>query len=150
MTWEWFGHVGHLIVGQWCRFHLCTKVGPWLVSTVGEYVPDEAVREISCQSRGIVLEGRGDDRLADYMRKVGFEDIGAGRKYETMVFRLGTERCSVASCACGMPQPSSWNELDGDGYNNAGDARRGHMAMCERWADKTPESVHDLLKEAGA
>ncbi len=36
--WEWFGNAGHFMCSQWCRFHLCTKVGPWLVSTVGEYV----------------------------------------------------------------------------------------------------------------
>lgn len=53
--WIWFGHAGHLIVAQWCRFHLCTLIGDIMVSTVGEYVPEEAVREI----------------LHDYMRKEG-------------------------------------------------------------------------------
>ena len=37
--WEWFGLSGHFIYAYRCRFHLCTKVGPWLVSTVGQYVP---------------------------------------------------------------------------------------------------------------
>lgn len=37
--WEWFGNVGHFILGYRCRFHLCTKVGPRLVSTVGELTP---------------------------------------------------------------------------------------------------------------
>jgi hypothetical protein len=47
---RWFGHAGHFICAEWCRFHLCTQVGPYLISTVGEYVPDAPVREILAQS----------------------------------------------------------------------------------------------------
>lgn len=36
--WKWFGQAGHFICGQWCRFHLCTKIGRSIVSTVGLYV----------------------------------------------------------------------------------------------------------------
>lgn len=36
--WEWFGNAAHFICGRWCRFHLATKVGKYLISTVGEYV----------------------------------------------------------------------------------------------------------------
>lgn len=36
--WKWYGQAAHLIVGQWCRFHMATEIGPWLVSTVGAYV----------------------------------------------------------------------------------------------------------------
>lgn len=35
--WEWFGTAAHLIVGQDCRFHMATIIGPWLISTVGEW-----------------------------------------------------------------------------------------------------------------
>lgn len=132
--WEWFGSAAHLIVGQDCRFHLATVVGPWLVSTVGEYLPDEGSREILARSRGIVLEGRGDARRADYMRKIGYEQIGAGRTYETMVFPVSGNRCTAEDCACEMPVVSDWSELDSDGYNVRGDAHRGHYAMCEKWA----------------
>lgn len=132
--WKWFGHAGHLIVSQWCRFHLCTLIGRYLVSTVGEYVPDETVREIHCEVRGIALVGRGDARLADYMKKVGFQEIGFGRTYETMVFNTTGEFCQRPECGCGLPAIVP-TELEGAGYSNPGDATRGHYAACEKWAE---------------
>lgn len=138
--WQWFGNAAHLNVGQDCRFHLATLVGPWLVSTVGEYLPDSGVREIMPQSRGITLTGRGDERRASWMKQVGYEEIGAGRKYETMVFRAG-EPCTAKGCNCGLPLAEDWSELDSDGYNDVGSATRGHMAMCERWADRAIEAA---------
>jgi hypothetical protein len=129
-TWQWFGNAGHFICAQWCRFHLCTKVGDYLVSTVGEYVPDEGAREIHAQVRGIELEGRGDARLADYMKKVGFQEIGFRRTYETMIFRAGAP-CTRPDCNCGLPEING-SKLWMDGYTTAGDATLGHMAACER------------------
>ena len=131
--WEWFGNAAHFICGRDCRFHLATLVGPWLVSTVGEYLPDSNVREFLAESRGIALEGRGDDRRASWMRQVGYEEIGYGRKYETRVFRAG-ERCASEECGCGLPTAEDWGELDADGYNDAASATQGHYAMCEKYA----------------
>lgn len=133
--WEWFGSPGHLIVANDCRFHLCTLVGQWLVSTVGEWLPDSSSWRNYAKAQGVVLEGRGDALRADFLEKVGFLDIGAGRKYETMVFPAG-ERCSRENCGCGMPTAAGWSEFDIDGYNDAGSATRGHYAMCKRWASK--------------
>lgn len=132
--WEWFGVTSHLIVGSDCRFHLATVIGPWLVSTVGEWFPDESSREIHAEIRGVKLEGRGNARRADFMEKFGFMEIGSGRKYETNVFRIGEERCTTEDCDCGQPLVADWSELDSDGYNLRGDAQRGHYAMCEKWA----------------
>lgn len=134
--WQWLGYAAHLIVGRNCQFHLATVIGDHLVSTVGEYVPDAPVREIFAESRGVDLKGMGDSRLADYMRKVGFEEIGAGRLYETMVFRVSGEVCTDPECNCGGPTVEEWSELDANGYNERGEATRGHMEMCERWASK--------------
>lgn len=132
--WRWFGCAGHFICSQWCRFHLCTEVGRYLVSTVGEYVPDEPVREIHCQCHGITLEGRGDARLADYMKKVGFQPLGAGpHPYETMVFRLTNGRCAVKDCDCGFPNVD-YREIDGQRSMTAGGATAFHMKMCEKYA----------------
>jgi hypothetical protein len=132
--WRWFGNAGHFICAEWCRFHLCTQVGEYLVSTVGEYVPDEGVREIIAQSRGIVLKGRGDERRTDYMRKIGFEEIGCDRLYETMVFRAG-KPCSSAACGCGLPAIDG-SELDSLSYNTAKAATAGHVELCEKWATR--------------
>jgi hypothetical protein len=57
------------------------------------------------------------------------EEVGCGRKYETMVF-LVTGECS---CGCGLPAMQG-NELEMAGYNTAKDAAAGHHQMCEKWA----------------
>lgn len=133
--WKWYGSAGHFCLSSMCRFHLTTEVGKYLVSTVGEFVPGDNVREILAQSRGIVLEGRGDEREADWMKKVGFEDIGLGRKYETMVFKAGVP-CKNKLCGeCGMPSIDG-SELDMDGYNTAKDAMKGHYWMCRKFSAK--------------
>lgn len=143
--WKWFGDAGHLIVGHDCRFHLCTLIGDYLVSTVGKYLPDEGVREMEAEWKGVRLEGKGDARRAQYMREIGYSEIGASRTYETMVFRAG-KPCDAPECGCGLPAIDG-QELDFDGYNDAGSATRGHMAMCQKWADpreeedETPEPV---------
>lgn len=129
--WIWMPHPGHLIVSNNCRFFLNTYVGKYIVSTVGEYLPDYQVREIFAESRKITLEGKGDERLADYMKKVGYEEIGFGRKYETMVFYAmkSDDKC------CPFKMKNSC-EIDSKGYNDAGKAREGHYKMCLKWFKK--------------
>ena len=136
--WEWFGSAAHFICGRWCRFHLATKVGPWLVSTVGEYWPDRGVREIHAQihdSAWLLTNGdrQGDDFDAAYMRRFGFEDIGYQRKYETMVFLAG-DPCAVEGCACGLPSLASGTERDFAPANTARAATENHRALCAKWA----------------
>lgn len=59
--WVWMPHAGHFILGHKCQFRLCTYVGKYIVSTVGE-LPDSDNTE--------------------KMRTIGFD-----RLYETMVFK---------------------------------------------------------------
>lgn len=132
--WKWFGTAGHFICGQWCRFHLCTQVGNYLVSTVGQYFPPEGVREILAEKRGITLEGRGEYREADYLIKVGFEDIGYKRKYETMVFAAGPT-CTVPECECGMPTTNGY-EIDFAGANTTKEAMEMHVRLCRKFASE--------------
>ena len=140
--WIWMPHPGHLIVARDCRFHLNTCVGDFIVSTVGEYLPDSTIRDILAECRGIELQGKGDARLADYMQKIGWQEIGAGRLYETMVFRAAQapggaeEECCIYRMADGM-------EVDMAGYNNPRDAYEGHLEMCEKWSKKTTADVTD-------
>lgn len=129
--WVWMPHAGHLVVGSMCRFHLNTLVNGRIVSTVGEYLPPEGSWPIYAESKRVILEGRGDELERDFLKKVGFVEIGAGRMYETMVFKA---RKSTARC-CAWEQSSGEN-LDFDGYNDAGDAAAGHLAMCKKWAKK--------------
>lgn len=108
-----------------------TYVGGYIVSTVGEYVPDSAVREIGAKARGVTLEGKGDAREADWMEKMGFEEIGCDRLYETMVFKAAKSKDP-----CCPFRMVSGSELDFAGYNTAKDAYRGHLRLCKKWAGK--------------
>lgn len=105
-----YGNAGHLCVSRYCQFHLCTSIlrddAHVLISTVGEYLPGEY----------------------DYMRKLGYEDIGMNRKYETMVFTAG-EPCE---CGCGMPETNG-HEIDFDAYNDAQSANAGHARIVKKW-----------------
>lgn len=131
--WLWMPHAGHFICGNQCRFHLNTYVGGYIVSTVGEYFPDAPVREIIAASRGVKLEGIGDAREYDYLKKIGFEDLGCDRKYETMVFPAMRAPKDQGCCPFKMKSASS---LDFAGYNDAEQAREGHMKLCAKWAKK--------------
>lgn len=120
-SWVWNGMVGHFICGQWCRFHLATEVGPWLISTVGLYVHPRH-------------SGGREDAESKYLRENPFgEDIGLNRKFETMVFRAG-RKCNNGTCDCGLAIPNEMTKLDFDGYNTPGAANAGHLAMCEKWS----------------
>ena len=119
--WKWFGHAGHFFAGHDCRFHLCTHIGTFLVSTLGEWV-------VSSVSHGTA-------RIKDE-----WQDLASSkRKYETMVFLAG-DPCDVDDCKCGQPSLKNTVELDMLPASNAGEARDNHMALCERYAEKQPEN----------
>ena len=118
--WKWFGVSAHFICGTWCRFHMATKVGKYLVSTVGQYVaPRRSGGHEAIEAAWLKEHPNG-------------EEIGCGRFYETMVFKAG-KPCAAETCGCGLPGIDG-NELDTYGYLTAGEATRGHMAMCNKWA----------------
>lgn len=118
--WKWYGHAGHFICGRWCRFHLLTEIGPFVVSTVGQYVHPR---------------NSGGSELTERMwlqDNPNGEEIGYERHYETMVFFVDGH-CNSKDCACGMPTNNGHN-IDFAGYSDAKSARDGHMAMCDKWA----------------
>ena len=124
----WMPHAGHFICGAQCEFRITTYVNGYIVSTVGEYVPDEGVRRICRESRGLRLDLKGDAERADF----GFEDLGSQRKYETIVFHAvkSTHGC----CPYEMKSP---RELETAGYNTAEDAYHGHLKMLTRYRRRT-------------
>ncbi len=135
-NWIWMPHPGHFIGAHDCKFHLNTYLGNgYSVSTIGEYWPDSEVRKIYAKCRRIEIEGRGDDWDRDYMKKIGFEDIGFNRKYETMVFPAAKTKDD--SCCSYRINPSA--EMATKGYNDPKAAYEGHMKMCEEWDKKTQE-----------
>jgi hypothetical protein len=83
---------------------MTTKVGRYLVSTVGDYRP------------------RGSEEA---------EELGYQRLYETMVFKAG-KPCQEEGCGCGLPSIDG-TEIDMEGYKTAAEAQKGHMAMCRKY-----------------
>lgn len=127
MEWVWYGHAGHFTCAQWCRYHPCTKVGRYLVSTVGEYWPERA-------EENIALKGDAFDNA--YMKRFGFETMGASPHcYETMVFKLTQGKCESKDCGCGLPNVD-YSEIEGQRSMTAGEASAFHMKMCKKWSTK--------------
>lgn len=102
----WHGHAQHFICARSCQFRMATSVGPYVISTVGEYDP------------------KGSDDGA-------WTAIGCGRLYETMVFRTeGTHE------RCGCPLIKDFEELECAGYNDPVAATKGHMLMLGRYIER--------------
>jgi len=134
----WMPHAGHFILGQMCRFRLNTHVNGYIISTVGEYVPDSAVRKIFRESRGWHTNKRGDAEEFDFIKRTqegtmdGYgEEIGYGRKYETMVFKA-IKNTKNKCC----PYSMIGSELDFAGYNKSADAFKGHMKLLKKYSLK--------------
>ena len=134
--WIWMPHAGHFILGTKCEFRLNTYVGGYIVSTVGELWCDRRVREIHAevhdpewfkQNKHL----KGDYFDAAYFKKFGFEEVGCGRTYETMVFKA--KESDHKCCSFVMKDTSN---VDSMGYNTDEDAVKGHMKMCEKWSKK--------------
>lgn len=63
--WVWYGYPGHLVVAKRCAYHLCTRIGDKLVSTVGAFFPNH--------HSPMETIGSGDD---DYFETFTFECLG--------------------------------------------------------------------------
>ena len=107
--WKWFGHAAHLCVARWCLFHLATEVNGYLISTVGDYQAPMGGEENAPRA-----------------------EIGYKRFFETMVFKAGIP-CTAKDCDCGLPDLASGEELEAAGYQTAGEAAAGHIAMCKKY-----------------
>lgn len=129
--WKWFGQAAHFICGRWCRFHLVTQVGEYLISTVGLYVhPRHSGGNERQEMEWLVKNPNG-------------EEIGFNRFYETMVFLAG-KPCAEEGCNCGQPALASGESHDFSGYKTAGEATIGHYAMCAKWAYENLTKEGDL------
>lgn len=104
--WKWYGYAGHFIGGKSCAYHLSTRVGHFLVSTVGDYYP----------------RSKNGER----------ETFGSSPDswFETFVFKcLGEDKN-------GDPIIASLSEVDSERYVKSIDAERGHYAYCKKYARK--------------
>lgn len=135
-NWIWMPHAGHLIVGSMCQFTLSTYIGKYIISTVGEYWPDKEVRKIHAKifdkkwyDENCNLKGDNFDHA--YMKKFGYEDIGVGKKYETMVFEA-----KKSNDKCCLYEIIVEKEVETLSYNIPEEARKGHLKLCNKWSKK--------------
>jgi hypothetical protein len=137
-NWMWQPHAGHYILGDKCKFVLNTYVGGYIVSTIGELWQDQSSRRIHTNIHNNIYKTTwyaenkhlmGDNFDAAYFKEYGYSEIGAGRKYETMVFKA--KKSSHGCCPWEMV---SGEEIDFRHHDTAEEARKGHMELCEKWA----------------
>jgi hypothetical protein len=101
----------HFIGSRDCRWSRATRVGCWIVSSIGDYWPQHAGARLPPERRPL---GHLDDRPAFY---------------ETMVFpadRVGD--------GCAVGGPLGWGNVTDEHYATEVEAEAGHEAMCRRWA----------------
>ena len=123
--WEWYGVHGHWVCGKWCRFHLFTKVGKYLVSTVGEYVHPRNSGGSEAVERAYLTDNPFGERIP----------IAEDKFYETMVFATGP-RCRDKDCGCRIPTLKSGRELAGSRSKTRREAQKAHMKLCAEYAEK--------------
>lgn len=104
--WVWYGYAGHLAVGARCAFHMSTRIGNYLISTVGHYIP----------------KGKETTQI---------ESIGSGNSdyFETMIFPCSGED------KYGNPI-IELNELYCRRYSNSREAEANHRKVCKEYAKK--------------
>lgn len=127
----WMPHAAHFICGRSCAFHLATHVNGYIISTVGEYHPST-----SRDARGDLRMAPGGGILA---RRDGEkpEEIGAGRLYETMVFRarkMEWAEVTKPEDRCCPYEIVSGDNIDFAPYNHPGDAYAGHLKLVKKYA----------------
>lgn len=123
-SWVWDGHAAHLIVGSSCQFHLATRVGDYIVSTVGEY-------------RSETDHPDGDRNYAETGDYAAFTTIGVGRLFETYVFR------AVGS---GFGKVTDYSEIDALPANDHDTATANHMTLCRKYARRTVRSLGEGIR----
>jgi len=101
---EWLGHAQHLCVARDCQFRLATRVGKYVVSTVGEYYS-------SSEPKKLTPIGCEDDEL-----------------YETFVF----EHAGIIQ-SCGCPVIDDFGEKDGLRAATAVEATVNHKNMIHKY-----------------
>ena len=128
-------HPAHFICSKDCKFFMATKVGKYIVSTVGEYFPDYRTREIYAKIRKKDIKGIGDEYDRNYMKEIGFEDLHLdGWKYETMVF-LAKKMTKNGCDACPF-RIESGNNIDEKWYKTSKEAYQGHYKLCSKYSIK--------------
>ena len=100
------GCAGHFICAKDCLWRRHTQVGKYRVSSVGDlYYKSEPYKR---------------------------QTVGASGYFETMVFAL-TNKQSSGNEGCGCREVKEWSEIDGERYDTAGEAQKGHEKYVRKY-----------------
>jgi hypothetical protein len=147
-SWVFMPHPAHLCVADRCKFYLATYVNGYIVSTVGEYIPDRDILKITRRQDKELMALNGDAFERMYAKKYRCEDIGCDRKYETGVWIAKPmeydKECAPEDMCCKWK--ITGDQLDFGAYNSPLPAYEGHMAMCEKWDNvQSPDFIQQGL-----
>lgn len=105
--WVWCGYPLHFVGGKNCRFHLGTRIGDYIVSTVGDYHPSSAHWDAPAEPIG----------------------AGADSLYETYIFRCAGE----GTHGEGEIDPT---EIEGHRFATSEEACAAHLRYCLKYAKR--------------
>lgn len=111
--WKWYGYAGHLSVASKCAYRLCTRVGGYLISTVGDYRPDGRARERIGGGEDSFFETyvfvcHGEAETGDPLNE--FNEIDSERYARSFTAELGHYRfCEKYAALSQAPQGRSSN-----------------------------------------
>jgi hypothetical protein len=126
-NWRWFGraHPDHTPLYKLCRFHLTTHIGPWVISTVGDY-----------HSLYDIAKDAGDSKACPL-----YSDE---TMYETKVFVTGAVDPSGDHLPRAQGEPVASHRC-----HTPGEANRAHYRLCYEWARRGrgwPSGAKDLTE----
>ena len=120
-AWKWYGNVGHYYESHLLRFHMCTVVGNYYISTIGDLRRDIVASDDPKRSSPLEID-------TVYEPSIRWE---GGALYETVVFITEGGMCE---CGCGMPEYDYTDRIEHVPHNTRGEANEAHMAICEKYA----------------
>ena len=120
--WEWDGYPKHYILADRCQFTMSTKVGEWVISTVGHLDNGERAEK----RPDLYNEKKNPDGIK-------MEEVGAGRFFETMVFGSKKASCECCEWVCDVGEDRY--DYPSGAYQTANEAREGHMEICRYIAE---------------
>lgn len=113
--WQWLGHKQHYIGVHRCDYSLATRIGPAVISTIGDKMYD-----VKCPKTGREMRERRP-----------FEDRG-GHFFETVVFAINAD---AAPEECGCSALYTGHEWYVKTADTAEEARQNHMEVCRMVSD---------------
>jgi hypothetical protein len=133
--WIWMAHPGHYRWADFCRFRLCTYVGNYIVSSVGEYLPNftednlDKVNMIDSLIGLAKIRKEYSDDDSDIPGNSYEKLVGSSYLYETIVFK-SLENTSECKCCIAICDDE---EIEKNEYNTQELAFAGHYELCEKY-----------------